>query len=114
VSGGLLRPDRQALLELDELLHELEQLATAGGRARYDADAHYRWVIHRLWIAVGNEADAYATAVGDRHAQPWYSLVLLRNRLAHVRLPDIDEDEVWRMTTLRPGSLSKQVRGLLR
>lgn len=50
-------------------------------------------MIHRLWIAVGNEADAYATLIGDRHAEPWRTLYSLRNKLAHVRLPDVDEDE---------------------
>jgi hypothetical protein len=33
--------------------------------------------------------------------------------LAHDRLPDIDEDEVWRMTTIRPAQLREQVRDLL-
>jgi len=32
---------------------------------------------------------------------PWRALRLLRNDLAHVRLPDIDEDAVWRMTNIR-------------
>lgn len=37
----------------------------------------------------------------------------LRNRLAHRRLPDIDEDEVWRMTQLRPERLHRHVDELL-
>jgi uncharacterized protein with HEPN domain len=37
--------------------------------------------------------------------EPWATLRLLRNALAHVRLPDIDEDRVWRMTTMRPAVL---------
>jgi len=36
---------------------------------------------------------------------PWRALRLLRNDLAHVRLPDIDEDAVWRMTNIRTASL---------
>lgn len=40
-------------------------------------------------------------------------LYRLRNMLAHDRLPDIDEDEVWRMTTIRPAQLRKQVHDLL-
>lgn len=67
-------------------------------------------------IAAGNEALAYAQAAGlDLYAdQPWARLYRLRNKLAHRRLPDIDEDEVWRMTTLRPASLRAQIRDLLR
>ena len=43
------------MLELDALLAKLEQLAAEGNRGHYDTDERYRWVIHRLWIAVGNE-----------------------------------------------------------
>lgn len=42
------------------------------------------------------------------------ALLQLRSRLAHDRLPDIDEDLVWRMTRLRPGEIRGQVRSLLR
>jgi uncharacterized protein with HEPN domain len=105
-------PDRRTLLELDALLEELEQLADAGSRSRYEDDAHYRWVIHRLWIAVGNEA----AALGPGHSptQPWSDLRKLRNELAHQRLPDIDEDKVWRMTVLRPRALRTLLRELWR
>jgi len=110
VSGHDARRDRHILLELDALLGWIEQLAASGDRRRYDEDEQYRWVIHRLWIAVGNEADAYAALLGDRAADPWGPLRQLRNRLAHARLPDIDEDEVWRMTTVRVASLREHVR----
>lgn len=53
--------------------------------------------------------------VQNPHAdQPWARLCRLRNMLAHDRLPDIDEDEVWRMTAVRPAALRDRVRGLLR
>ena len=42
------------MLELDALLEKLEQLAAEGDPERYDMDERYRWVIHRLWMAVGN------------------------------------------------------------
>lgn len=108
------RPDRHALLELDTLLARIQRRAAAGDRARYTRDDGFRWVIHRLWIAIGNAAEAYAalTVVGD--AEPWRSLRQLRNKLAHVRLPDIDEDEVWRVTMLRTESLRTHVRHFLR
>ncbi len=51
-----VRPDRHALLELDALLRELAALRDDGDAARFDQDSRYRWVLHRLWIAVGNEA----------------------------------------------------------
>lgn len=73
-------------------------------------------MLHRLWIAVGNEALAYARLAGidPQVDQPWARLYQLRNKLAHCRLPDIDEDEVWRMSAFRPASLRSQVRDLLR
>jgi uncharacterized protein with HEPN domain len=116
LNGGDLRGDRHALLELDTLLARLEVLAADGDRQKFETDDEFRWVLHRLWIAVGNEALAYARLTGlDPHVdQPWARLYQLRNKLAHRRLPDIDEDEVWRMTTLRPASLRAQVRALLR
>ncbi len=100
MNGGDIRPDRHALLESDALLTQIESLVAEGDRARFDGD-RYRWVLHRLWIAVGNEAIAYIRLAGR--------LYRLRNMLAHDRLPDIDEDEVWRMTTIRPAQL--RVRG---
>ena len=87
-------------------------MAAAGDRVRYDTNDEYR-VLHRLWIGVGNDAAACADLTGSRAAAPWRSLYLLRNKLAHVRLADIDEDEVWRLATLRPAQLREQVRRLL-
>ena len=109
-----MRPERHALFELDELLRLIAELAAEGNRSRYDSEDRYRWVIHRLWIAAGNEAQAYLAATANRQAQPWYRLYLFRNLLAHRRLTDIDEDEVWRNTTIRPAELRKQVRNLLK
>ena len=59
------RPDRHALLELDALLSEVAMLRDEGDAARFDREARYRWVLHRLWIAVGNEALAYTAATGQ-------------------------------------------------
>ena len=82
--------------------------------------------VHRLWIAVGNEALAYVKLAGlDLHVdQPWARPYQLRNKLAHRRLPDedededededADEDEDGRLTALRPGPLRKLVHELLR
>ncbi len=116
MNGRDVRADRHALLELDALLARIEALAADGDRKKFENDDHLRWVLHRLWIAVGNEALAYARLAGiDPYVdQPWARLYQLRNKLAHRRLPDIDEDEVWRMTALRPVSLRSQVRELLR
>jgi len=116
VNGGEIRADRHALLELDAILARIEALAADSDRGTFEADDRLRWVLHRLWIAVGNEALAYArlSGIDPSVGQPWARLYQLRNKLAHRRLPDIDEDEVWRMTALRPASLRDQVRELLR
>ena len=78
---------RQAALEMRQLLRELTSLTGEGDRIRYQADHRYRWVM----------------LAGD--TATWRQLRLLRNELAHTRLPDIDEDKVWRLTVVRPSSL---------
>lgn len=116
MSGDEIRPDRHALLELDALLGEIIALRDEGDAERFDNDDRYRWVLHRLWIAVGNEALAYTTATGRhvRSAQPWANLYELRNQLAHHRLPDVDDALVRRTTWLSTDQLRDQVRELLR
>lgn len=110
------RPDLHALLELDALLLEIISLRDTGNPARYATDAHYRWVLHRLWIAVGNEALAYAAATGRsvRDNRLWANLYDLRNHLAHSRLPDIDEALVQRFTWARTDSLRSTVQEVMR
>ena len=95
-----VRPDRHALLELDALLGELAALRDDDDAARFDQDPRYRWVLHRLWIAVGNEALAYTAVTWQpvRADRTWSNLYDLRNHLAHSRLPDIDEGLVRRFT----------------
>jgi hypothetical protein len=56
VSDPDVRADRHALLELDGLLARIESLADGVDRDSFDADEQFRWVLQRLWIAVGNEA----------------------------------------------------------
>ena len=101
------RPDRHALLELQALLTEIAALRGDGGAGRFAGDARYRWILHRLWIAVGNEALAYTQATGQavRADRTWANLYDLRNHLAHSRLPDIDEGLVRRFTWARLDSL---------
>lgn len=56
------------------LRRALDQIAgLAGlGRDRYDADVLVRLAIQRLWITVGNYADAYRAAAGiEAGVQPW-------------------------------------------
>ena len=68
-----VRPDRHILLELAALLDEVIRLRDSGDRARFDSDHEYRWLLHRIWIAIGNEAFAYAALTGrsrDRDS-PW-------------------------------------------
>lgn len=115
-TGGVARPDRHALLELGAVLAKIEELSRAGDRHRFDTDDQYRWVLHRLWIAAGNEAYAYAKlrSLNIQVDQPWAVLYRQRNALAHERLPDIDEDGVWRTTQLRTATFRRQVRALLR
>ena len=57
------RPDRHALLELQALLTQIAALRGEGDADRITADDRYRWVLHRLWIAAGNEALAYTQAI---------------------------------------------------
>lgn len=96
------------------LLERIVEVRDDGGRDRYFADARHRWVVHRLWIAVGNEVVAYCAAVdaNPHRDEPWNTLRRLRNHLAHRRLPDIDDDFVWRTTQLRPEPLSRQLDDL--
>ena len=86
---GDQRSDRHALLELAALLDQIAALRNEGDATRFHADDRYRWVLHRLWIAAGNEALAYATAIGQpvRADRSWANLYDLRNHLAHSRLP---------------------------
>jgi uncharacterized protein with HEPN domain len=101
------RPDRHALLELLALLTQIANLHGEGDAARFAADDRYRWLLHRLWIAAGNEALAYTRATGQpvRADRTWANLYDLRNHLAHSRLPDIDEALVQRFTWARLDSL---------
>jgi hypothetical protein len=111
-----LRPDRHALLELDALLSEITALRDEGDADRFGKDVRYRWILHRLWIAAGNEALAYTGATGQsvRAERSWANLYDLRNHLAHSRLPDVDEGLVMRFTWARTGSLRVAVQRLLR
>ena len=111
-----VRPDRHALLQLEALLGEIAALGDEGDAARFDRDSRYRWVLHRLWIAVGHEALAYTAATGQpvRADRTWSNLYDLRNHLAHSRLPDIDEALVRRFTWSRADSLRETVRHYLR
>lgn len=113
---GDARPERHALLELDALLAQLRVLRDEGDEHRFETDDRYRWLLHRLWIAVGNETYAYTAAIGRpvHFAAPWADLYDLRNHLAHHRLPDIDEALVQRVTWLRLDGIREQVRAALR
>lgn len=101
------RPDRHTLLELLALLTQVAILRSEGDATRFAADDRYRWLLHRLWIAAGNEALAYTQATGQlvRAERTWANLYDLRNHLAHSRLPDIDEALVQRFTWARLDSL---------
>lgn len=59
------RPDRHALLELLALFTQIAALRGEGNAARFADDDRYRWLLHRLWIAAGNEALAYTQATGQ-------------------------------------------------
>ncbi len=115
MSGADVRPDRHALLELDALLEEIIALRDEGDGDRFEHDHRYHWVLHRLWIAVGNEALAYTTAIGRpvMAAEPWDNLYRLRNHLAHRRLPDIDDGLVRRITWLSADELHAHIGRLL-
>jgi hypothetical protein len=110
------RPERRALLELEALALRLEELSAAGDEQRFLTDDVYRWTIHRLWIAVGNEALLYTRLAGlnVKADQPWAALYQLRCALAHDPLPDLDDMAIWRATSRRPEELRNLVRTLLR
>lgn len=97
------------------LLGRVLEVRDDGGRQRYFGDDRHRWILHRLWIAIGNEAVAYAAAVdADPYRdEPWNTLRRQRNHLAHRRLPDIDDEFVWRTTQLRPEPLISHLNALL-
>ena len=46
--------------------------------------------------------------------RPWARLYQLRCWLAHDRLPDVDEDFVWRMSKLGVVSVRARVRAVMR
>jgi hypothetical protein len=89
------------------LLTQIAKLRSEGDAARFATDDRYRWLLHRLWIAAGNEALAYTQAIGQpvRANRTWANLCDLRNHLAHSRLPDIDEALIQRFTWARLDSL---------
>jgi hypothetical protein len=82
-------PDRHALLELQALLTQIAALRSEGDAVRFTADSRYRWILHRLWIAAGNEALAFTQATGQpvRADKTWAYLYDLRNHLAHLPAP---------------------------
>jgi hypothetical protein len=110
------RPDRHALLELRALLKQITALRGEGDADRFTTDDRYRWILHRLWIAAGNEALAYTHAIRQpvRADRVWANLYDLRNHLAHSRLPDIDEGLVRRFTWARLDSLQATTQHHLR
>jgi uncharacterized protein with HEPN domain len=114
--SGDARSDRHALPELQGLLTEIAALRGDGSSDRFAADARYRWVLHRLRIAAGNEALAYTQATGQpgRADRTWANLYDLRNHLAHSHLPDIDESLVRRFTWARLDSLQPTTEHYLR
>lgn len=114
--SGDVRPDRHALLELDALLNQIVALREEGDAARFNQNSRYRWILHRLWIAAGNETLAYTAATGQpvRADRTWANLYDLRNHLAHSRLPDIDEGLVRRFAWSRLDSLRRTVQHHLR
>jgi hypothetical protein len=101
------RPDRHALLEFQALLAQIAVLRSEGDADRFTADDRYRWVLHRLWIAAGNEAwpSRRPSVSPSRADRTWANLYDLRNHLAHSRLPDIDESLVRRFTWARLDTL---------
>jgi len=113
--NDVARPDRRALMELEAVLGEIERLRDSGSRTQFDDDGMFRWALHRLWIAAGNEALRYAVALGRPLSAPhmWVDLYRHRNALAHLSLPEIDDDAVWRMTVLRTAGYRAQARALL-
>jgi len=88
--SGDIRPDRHALLELDALLDQSPSSATKATPHGSTKTPGTGGVLHRLWIAAGNQALAYTAAAGQavRADRTWANLYDLRNHLAHSRLPD--------------------------
>ncbi len=114
--SGDIRPDRHALLELDALPDQIAILRDEGSAARFGTDARYRRVLHRLWIAAGNEAMACNAAAGQamRADRTRANLYDLRNHLAHSRLPDTGEALARRCTWWRTDPLRQTVQDHLR
>ena len=104
---GDARPDRHALLELQASLAQIAALRGEGSADRFTGDDRYRRVLHRPWIAAANGALACTQATGQpaRADRTRANLYDLRDRLAHSRLPDIDESLVRRLTRTRLDAL---------
>jgi hypothetical protein len=80
------RPDRPARTAgASGLTSQIAVLRGEGGADRFTTDDRYRWVLHRLWIAAGNEAPTWTQATGQpvRADRTWANLYDLRNHLAH-------------------------------
>jgi hypothetical protein len=76
------RPDRHALLELQALLAQIAVLRAEGDADRFTADDRYRWVLHRLWIAAGNEGlDRFGSFVADWEPEGVQMLTALLQKL---------------------------------
>lgn len=108
--------EHRALLELEALLRQVQTLRDDGDADRFTEDDHYRWVLDRRWIAIGNEAYAYAATrhMPVRQQPLWANLYDLRNHLAHSRRPDIDEAMVRHFNWSRTDSILHAVQEPLR
>jgi hypothetical protein len=68
VGGQAHTHARAGLLELQALPAQIAALRAEGVAGRFTADDRYRWVLHRRWIAAGNEALAWTRATGQPSA----------------------------------------------
>jgi hypothetical protein len=66
-----VRPDPHALPEPEASPGTTEALRDEGEASRSDRGVRYRWVLHRLRIAVGNEALAGTTVDQDFGLAAW-------------------------------------------
>ena len=83
------------LVGLGQCLDDIAAVLAAG-RPRYDTDPWARLALQRLWIIIGNLAEAYRGEVGlAEGTEPWAELYVYRCVLAHALPGELDEGRIW-------------------
>lgn len=85
----------ELLAGLRRTLAEIVQLVPKS-RDAWDEDRVLQLAVMKLWIDVGNYAEAYRKAIGvATRVEPWSGLVGYRGILSHQLPEDLSYDRLW-------------------